>query len=66
MAYILEHTRLGFCLLDIPAVIILVAIIAFFVIKAKKMKDEQKELEEQIAKLNADDGVKEAIGASVE
>lgn len=59
MAYLLAHTRLGFCPLDIIAGIILIGIIVFYVYKTMKMKEEQKDLEDQIAKLYANDSMQD-------
>jgi hypothetical protein len=47
MAYILEHSRLGFCGWDIPALLILAAVIVIYGIKIYNMKKEEKELEDK-------------------
>ena len=57
MSYILEHTMLGFCWWDLPALIILIVVIAAFVWKHHDMKKQEKDLEDQISKLYADDAV---------
>lgn len=57
MSYIIEHTTLGFCWWDIPALIVLIAVIAVFVMKHRDMKKQEKDLEDQISELYADDTV---------
>ena len=57
MSYILEHTVLGFCWWDLPAVIVLIVVIAGFVWKHHDMKKQEKDLEDQIAELYANDTV---------
>lgn len=48
MAYILEHTRIGFCWFDLIALIILAALTIMYIVKVNKLKKEQEELEEQL------------------
>lgn len=57
MSYILEHTVLGFCWWDLPAVIVLIVVIAGFVWKHHDMKKQEKDLEDQISELYANDTV---------
>ena len=57
MAYILEQTTLGFCWWDLPAVIILIVVIVAFTWKHHDMKKQEKDLEDQISELYADDAV---------
>ena len=57
MSYILEHTTLGFCWWDLPAVIILIVVIVAFAWKHHDMKKQEKDLEDQISELYADDAV---------
>ena len=54
MSYILEHTVLGFCWWDIPALIILLAVIALFIKKHHDMKKLENELEDQLEELRGD------------
>lgn len=58
MSYIFEHTSLGFCWWDIPALIILIVVIVVFVWKHHDMKKQEKDLEDQIAELYTDDATK--------
>ena len=51
MSYIIEHTVLGFCWWDIPALIILLAVIAVFIKKHHDMKKLENELEDQLEEL---------------
>lgn len=57
MTYILEHTVFGFCWWDLLALIVLIAVIAGFAWKHHDMKKQEKELEDQISELYADDTV---------
>lgn len=57
MAYLLEHTKFGFCWWDLIALIVLIVIVVAFAWKHHEMKKEQKDLEDQISELYADDTV---------
>ena len=59
MLYLIEHTKLGFCWWDILALIILIVVIVVFVVRRSKLKDEQKELEDQLSDLYAEDSIEE-------
>ena len=54
MSYIIEHTVLGFCWWDIPALIILLVVIALFIKKHHDMKKLENELEDQLEELRGD------------
>ena len=54
MSYIIEHTVLGFCWWDIPALIILLAVIAVFIKKHHDMKKLENKLEDQLEELRGD------------
>lgn len=51
MSYILNHTMLGFCWWDLPALIVLIAVIVYFAVRYSKMKHTQEELEDRISDL---------------
>ncbi len=53
MAYVLQHTRLGFCWLDLIALAVLVLVIVIFVKKRRELIKEEEALEEQISGLYA-------------
>lgn len=57
MSNILSHTILGFCWWDLPALIVLVIVIVAFAVKRHNMKKEEKDLEDQLAELYADETV---------
>lgn len=57
MSYIFAHTTLGFCWWDIPALIVLIVVIVAFAVKHHNMKKEEKDLEDQLSELYADDTV---------
>lgn len=59
MSFLLEHTVLGFCWWDLIALIVVIAVIVFFVVKHNNMKNEEKDLEDQLADLYAADTVEE-------
>lgn len=57
MSFIIQHTRFGFCWLDLIALIILIAVIAIVIVRRRDMKAEEKQLEEQLSAFYADDTV---------
>ncbi|PWJ50187.1 hypothetical protein [Faecalicatena contorta] len=57
MSYILSHTVLGFCWWDLPALIVLIVVIAAFAVKHHNMKKEEKDLEDQLSELYTDETV---------
>ena len=59
MAYLLEHTKLGFCWWDLLALIILLAVVIVYLARRHDLKKEQKNLEDQLADLYAEDSVEE-------
>ena len=54
MTYIMQHTRLGFCWLDLIALAILIGVVTMFIVKRNKMKKEEKELQDQLSSMYAD------------
>ena len=54
MSYIIQHTCLGFCWLDLVALIVLIAVIVLAVSRKRKMKEQEKELEDQLSALYTD------------
>ena len=59
MAYLLEHTKLGFCWWDLFALLILLAVVIVYLVRRHNLKKEQKDLEDQLSDLYAEDSVKE-------
>ena len=59
MAYLLEHTKLGFCWWDLLALLILLAVVIVYLVRRHNLKKEQKDLEDQLSDLYAEDSVKE-------
>lgn len=45
-----EHAVLGFCWWDIPGLIALLAVTACFFLKRHKLKEEKKDLQDQLLK----------------
>lgn len=54
MAFLLEHTRLGFCWLDLIALAVLLVVIGVFIYQHRKLKKQEKELREQLSVIYAD------------
>ena len=59
MAYLLEHTKPGFCWWDLLALLILLAVVIVYLVRRHNLKKEQKDLEDQLSDLYAEDSVKE-------
>ena len=59
MAYLLEHIKLGFCWWDLLALLILLAVVIVYLVRRHNLKKEQKDLEDQLSDLYAEDSVKE-------
>ena len=59
MAYLLEHTKLGFCWWDLLALLILLAVVIVYLVRRHNLKKEQKDLEDQLSDLYAEYSVKE-------
>jgi hypothetical protein len=63
MAYILEHTKFGFCWWDLAALVVLVAVVVIFVMKYVNMKTKQRDLEDQVSKIYSE-GVETEVSAA--
>ena len=57
MSFVFEHSVLGFCWWDLPALIVLILVVVAFIWKHHDMKKQERDLEDQISKLYADDTV---------
>lgn len=57
MSFILEHTRLGFCWLDLIALAVLILVVVVFIRKRKALIQEEKELEEKVSGIYAQKAV---------
>lgn len=63
MTYLLDHTKIGFCELDIVALLILLILVAWYLIRRHGLQKQQKDLEDQLADLYAQDSMKEEASA---
>lgn len=54
MEHATYHTLLGFCWWDLPAAIILIGVIVFLIIRHRKLKRREQELEDAIAEKYSD------------
>jgi hypothetical protein len=59
MAYLFEHTKFGFCWLDLLALLILLAVIVVFGVRNRDLKKQQKDLEDQLDDLYSGDAKKD-------
>lgn len=57
MSFLFEHTALGFCWWDLPALIILIVVIVVFAKQRHDLKKQEKDLEDELSALYADDAV---------
>ncbi len=57
MSYIIQHTCLGFCWLDLVALLVLIAVIVVAVKRRRDLKEEEKDLEEQLSAFYAEETV---------
>lgn len=62
MAYLFEHTKFGFCWLDLLALLILLAVIVVFGVRNRDLKKQQKDLEDQLDDLYSGDAKKRQFG----
>ena len=61
MAFVLQHTRLGFCWLDLVALLILLVVIGVYIHQHRKLKKMEKELQEQLSSVYADKAVEPEV-----
>jgi len=59
MAFVLSHTRLWFCWWDLVALVALVVVVGHFIIKRRKTKQHEKELEDELSALYTSDTLTE-------
>ena len=57
MSFIIQHTCLGFCWLDLVALVILIGVIVFVIKKKRDIKNEAEELEDQLSAFYAEETV---------
>ena len=48
-----HHTLIGFCHWDLPALIILLIVVAIFLVRNRKLKKREEELQDQINECTA-------------
>lgn len=53
MKFLLDHTILGFCWLDLIAAVILVCVIFYVRSKMKDLKEQKEKLEESLSAVDA-------------
>ncbi len=51
MDFIIEHTRIGFEIPELIALIFLIAVVVFFFVRSRQMKKAEEELEDQIMEI---------------
>ena len=61
MAFVLQHTRLGFCWLDLVALVILLVVIGVYIHQHRKLKKMEKELKAQLSSVYADKTVEPEV-----
>ena len=61
MAFVLQHTRLGFCWLDLVALVILLVVIGVYIHQHRKLKKMEKDLKEQLSSVYADKTVEPEV-----
>lgn len=53
MDFIIEHTRIGFEIPELIALVFLIAVVVFFFVRSRQMKKSEEELEDQIKDLQS-------------
>ena len=51
------HTSFGFCAWDIPALIVLLAMVVIFIVHRHNQKKREKEFEQELADLQAQESI---------
>lgn len=59
MAFLLQHTRLGFCWLDLIALAVLLVVAGVFVWQHRKLKKQEKDLQDQLSTVYAEKTVED-------
>ena len=54
MAFLLQHTRLGFCWLDLIALAVLLVVVGVFIYQHRKLKKQEQALHDQLSVIYAD------------
>ncbi len=58
MDFIIEHTRIGFEIPELIALIFLIAVVIFFIVRSRQMKKAEEELEDQIRDIQSEKSAK--------
>ena len=61
MDFIIDHTRIGIDIPEIIALILLIAVVAFFFVRSRQMKKAEEELEDQIREIQRGGADKERV-----
>lgn len=57
MAFVLQRTRFGFCWLDLIALAVLLVVAVVFITQHRKLKKQEKELQERLSSIYAEEAV---------
>lgn len=57
MENVIHHTVFGFCWWDLPAFLILAAVVTLFIVRHRNMKKREKALEDELAEIYANNTV---------
>ena len=58
MDFIIEHTRIWFEIPELIALIFLIAVVIFFIVRSRQMKKAEEELEDQIRDIQSEKSAK--------
>ncbi len=53
MDFIIEHTRIGFEIPELIALVFLIGVVVFFFVRSRQMKKAEEELEDQIKEIQS-------------